>query len=307
MKWLALGLVAVAMNPLIADETGVKIEKLWSEGEFTEGPCRSPDGDIYFSDIGNRIMKFTVSTGKTNTYRDPSMRSNGLKFNKNGELISCEGANTGGGRRISITRKGGKPETLADSWKGKKFNSPNDLTLDSEGWVYFTDPRYVGDESREIDFEGIFCVKPDGTVIHLPAPGVEKPNGIVFSQDEKTLYVADNNGKEGGHRYLWQFPFSKKDLKLGKGTIVYDFKTDRGIDGMACTKEGTLVLTAGKGKTAAIYCVSPTGKLLKTINLPEDPSNCCFGGADEKILFVTAGKSLYRLTFAAPLPFERKQ
>src|SRR5438445_1525641 len=85
---------------------GSKIEKLWSEGEFTEGPAEGPDGGIYFSDIGNRIMKYDPKSGKTTAFRDPSGRSNGLKFDAKGRLIACEGANTGGGRRISITEDG---------------------------------------------------------------------------------------------------------------------------------------------------------------------------------------------------------
>src|SRR5436190_21629326 len=82
---------------------GAKIEKLWSEGEFTEGPAEAPNGCVYFSDIGNRIMKFEPTTGKTTVYRDPSGRSNGMKFDSQGRLVVCEGANTGGGRRISVT------------------------------------------------------------------------------------------------------------------------------------------------------------------------------------------------------------
>ena len=112
---------------------GAKLEKLWGEGEFTEGPAEGPDGCIYFSDIGNRIMKFDPKTGKTTAFRDPSGRSNGLKFDAKGRLVACEGANTGGGRRISITEKDGTVKTLADSFEGKRFNSPNDLTLDAQG------------------------------------------------------------------------------------------------------------------------------------------------------------------------------
>src|SRR5438105_8969408 len=141
----------VAALPVFAEDAkffaaDAKLEKLWDEGEFTEGPCHGPDGCIYFSDIGNRIMKFDPATKKTTEFRNPSGRSNGLKFDKEGRLIACEGANTGGNRRISVTEKDGKVKSVAEKYNGKRFNSPNDLTLDSKGRIYFTDPRYVGDE-----------------------------------------------------------------------------------------------------------------------------------------------------------------
>jgi gluconolactonase len=97
---------------------GAKLEKLWGEGEFTEGPAYGPDGCIYFSDIGNRIMRFDPATSKTAEYRKPSGRANGLDFDPQGRLVACEGANTGGGRRVSVTEKDGTVRTLADRWRG---------------------------------------------------------------------------------------------------------------------------------------------------------------------------------------------
>jgi gluconolactonase len=144
-----------------------KVEKLWGEGSFTEGPVQGPDGCIYFSDIGNRIMKFDPASSKTSVFRDPSGRSNGLKFDKEGRLIACEGANTGGNRRISITEKDGKVRTLADAYMGKRFNSPNDLTLDAKGRIYFTDPRYVGKEGIELDHQSVYRVDADGKVTRI--------------------------------------------------------------------------------------------------------------------------------------------
>src|SRR4051812_41124446 len=151
---LSFAACLLASFPLIAADPepfpkSAKLEKLWGDGEFTEGPCLGPDGCVYFSDIGNRIMKFDAAAGKTSVFRDPSGRSNGLKFDPAGRLVACEGANTGGKRRISVTEKDGTVKTLADKYAGKRFNSPNDLTIDAKGRIYFTDPRYVGDESRE--------------------------------------------------------------------------------------------------------------------------------------------------------------
>jgi gluconolactonase len=274
-------------------EPGATIEKLWSEGEFTEGPAEGPDGCIYFSDIGNRIMKFDPKTGKTTEFRKPSGRSNGLKFDAMGRLLACEGANTGGGRRISITEKDGTVKTLADKFGGKRFNSPNDLTLDAKGRIFFSDPRYVGEEKRELDHESVYRVDPDGTVTRLTTD-VRKPNGLVISPDGRTLYVSDNSGDPSGSRALVAYPL-KEDGMLGARKVLFDFGKERGIDGMTVTKDGTIVATAGSGEAGGIYFFSPEGKKLAFLKTPEDPSNCCFGGEGKKTLYITAGTSLYRV------------
>src|SRR5690242_6431996 len=197
--WLLLAALAAlgAENAIVPE--GAKVEKVWGDGEFTEGPAYGPGGCVYFSDIGNRILKYDPASGKTGEYRKPSGRANGLEFDAQGRLIACEGANTGGGRRVSITDKDGTVRTLADRWQGKRFNSPNDLAIDRQGRVYFTDPRYVGDEPRELDFEAVFLVSPDGSV-RIATREVSKPNGILVSPDGKTVYVSDNNPQ--GNRYL---------------------------------------------------------------------------------------------------------
>src|SRR5262249_12540400 len=186
LSWSLLMIpLAFALLTPVADEPkfvapNAKLEKLWSEGEFTEGPAEGPDGCVYFSDIGNRIMKFDPKTGKTTEFRNPSGRSNGLKFDTSGRLVACDAANTGGNRRISVTLTDGTVVTLADKWNGKRFNSPNDLTLDAKGRIYFSDPRYVGDEPREIDTESVYRVDPDGKVTQV-IKDVTKPNGLVIS------------------------------------------------------------------------------------------------------------------------------
>ena len=153
------------------------------------------DGSILFSDIGDRIMKFDPQTGKTTVFREPGGRANGLIFDPRGRLIAAEGANTGGQRRISITESDGTVRTLADRYQGKRFNSPNDLAVDRQGRVYFSDPRYVGREPRELDFEAVFRVDPDGAVTRLETTS-GKPNGLAVSPDGKTLYVADNGRRQ---------------------------------------------------------------------------------------------------------------
>ena len=273
-----------------------KLEKLWGDGEFTEGPCLGPDGCIYFSDIGNRILKFDPEKKMktTSVFRDPSGRSNGLKFDAMGRLIACEGANTGGNRRISVTDKDGKIATLAGQFMGKAFNSPNDLALDAKGRVYFTDPRYVGDEKRELEHDSVYRVDPDGKVSRIISD-VSKPNGVVLSPDQKTLYLAESHPIGKGKRELRAYPLND-DGSVGKGKALFDFGDDRGIDGMTVTSTGHIVATAGKGKTAGVTIFTSEGKKVGFIATPEDPSNCCFGGKDLSILYVTAGKSLYRVS-----------
>jgi len=292
---LLIALAAPAADPLPTFVApGARLEKLWGDGEFTEGPAEGPDGCVYFSDIGNRIMKFDPKTGKTTAFRDPSGRSNGLKFDAKGRLIACEGANTGGNRRISVTEKDGTVRTLADRWQGKRFNSPNDLTIDTKGRVYCSDPRYVGSEPRELDHESVYRIDPDGKVTRVTTD-VRKPNGLVISPDGKTLYVSDHSGDASGSRALVAYPLNA-DGSVGPRRVLHDFGKERGIDGMTVAADGTVVATAGAKAAGGIYFFAPDGKKLGFLPTPEDPNNCCFAGPDRRTLYVTAGKSLYRVT-----------
>jgi len=275
---------------------GARLEKLWSEGAFTEGPAYGPDRCIYFSDIGNRLMRFDPTTGKTTVHREPSGRTNGLDFDARGRLVACEGANTGGKRRVSITEKDGTVRTLAERWNGKRFNSPNDLTVDLKGRVYFTDPRYVGDEPREIDLESVYRIDPDGTVTRV-ITDVQKPNGIILSPDMKTMYLADNNAK--GNKHLLALPLND-DGTVGPKRILYDFGSDRGIDGMSIDVKGNIYATAGQGKTSGVHVFNAKGEKLAFIATPETATNCVFGGQDRKTLYITAGVSLYRIPVSTP-------
>jgi gluconolactonase len=272
---------------------GTKLEMLWGEGDFTEGPALAPDGSILFSDIGDSIWRYDPRTGKTEVFRKPSGRANGLMFNQQGDLIACEGANTGGQRRISITSgieggADGKARTLADRYEGKRFNSPNDLAIDGHGRVYFTDPRYVGNETRELDFEAVFLVAPDGAV-KIATREVSKPNGILVAPDGKSVYLSDNNPQ--GSRHLVAFEIGS-DGTLQRKRVLHDFGTGRGIDGMALDTAGNIYATAGTGEKAGVYVFDPTGKPLARIPTPGDPTNCEFGGGrDGSTLYVTCANS----------------
>lgn len=265
-----------------------QLELVWNDGDFTEGPAPAADGAILFTDIGERIMRFDPATRKTSVFREPSGRANGLMFDPQGRLVACEGANTGGNRRISITELDGKVRTLADRYDGKRFNSPNDVAIDMQGRVYFTDPRYVGDDPRELDFEGVFLVTPEGKVT-VATRDVQKPNGILVAADGKTVYVADNNGREDGNHHLTAFAV-QADGTLGAKQILWDFGPNvRGIDGMTLDSSGAIYATAGRGEAAGIYVFSPAGEPLAFLPTPGDPTNCVFGlGKDVQTLYITA-------------------
>jgi gluconolactonase len=269
---------------------GAKLEKVFGEGEFTEGGAMDADGSILFSDIGNRILRYDPKTGKTTVFREPSRRANGLIFDVHGRLIAAEGANTGGGRRISITERDGTIRTLADRYEGRRFNSPNDVATDRDGRVYVSDPRYVGDEPRELDFEGVFLISPEGYVIRLDL-GVSKPNGLAISPDGKFLYVSDNGS---GRSALIAAPIGDRG-KTKDARVIHDFGKGRGIDGMTVATDGRIVAAAGSGDKAGAYVFSPDGTLLEIIPTPEDPANVEFAGDDGKTLYICAGRSLYRI------------
>lgn len=265
-----------------------KPELVFNDGDFTEGPVLSADGAILFSDIGNRILKYDPKAGKTTVFREPSGRSNGLKFDAQGRLVAAEGANTGGNRRISITESDGTVRTLADRYEGKRFNSPNDLAVDRQGRVYFTDPRYVGDEPRELDFEAVFLVHTDGKVV-VATREVTKPNGIAVSPDGKTAYVAESDSRVDGKHQLLAFDVQADGTLAGK-RVLHDFGPNRrGIDGMTLDRQGNIYATAGREDLAGIYVFSPAGDHLAMIPMPGDPTNCVFGGGEESTsLYITA-------------------
>jgi len=297
MPSTALFLICIALvgadpetgkNPMIAP--GAKLEKLWGEGAFTEGGALAGDGSILFSDIGDRLMRFDPKTGKTQVFREPSARGNGMVYDPKGRLIVAEGANTGGGRRVSITDIDGKISTLADRYKGKRFNSPNDVAVDAQGRVYVSDPRYVGDEPRELDDEAVYRIDPDGTVTQLNTTA-SKPNGLVVSPDGKTLYVADNGPKR---RALIALNLDAAG-DVSKPKVLKSFGEGRGIDGMTVTVDGKIVATAGAGPLAGIYIYEPDGTPVGFIATPETPANVEFGGPERKTLYIMAGVSLYRI------------
>jgi gluconolactonase len=256
-------------------------ERIATGFQFTEGPVWHPDGYLLFSDIpANSILKWTPD-GNVETFRKPSGNSNGLTFDRQGLFIACEHGN----RRVSRTEKDGAVVTLADRYSGKRLNSPNDVAVKSDGSIYFTDPPYgVEEDQRELDFQGVYRLAPDGTLTLL-VDDFDRPNGLAFSPDEKILYVDDTN-----RRHVRAFDV-QPDGTLKNGRVLAELKSDKpgGPDGMKVDTKGNLYVT-GPGGT---WVFDSTGKHLGTIVTPEEPANCAFGGKDNKTLFITAQTSVY--------------
>lgn len=281
---------------------------------FLEGPAVDAEGNVYFSDIsGNRILKMDTS-GKVTTFRADSGRTNGNTLDAQGRLISCEGAENGPGGRRRIVRTDlatGKVEVLTERFEGKRYNSPNDVVVDPHGRVWFTDPLYAPDRSiMEHDHEAVYRIDPDGGVTRaVTQPAIGRPNGLAVTPDGKTLYVIDSNYiSPDANRKIWAFDVAANGA-VSRQRLVYDFGRGRGGDGMRLDAQGNLWVAAGisaprtPNETAevptGIYVISPQGKLIGRIPIPEDViTNLAFGGPEKKTLYVTAGKTLYKIPTA---------
>jgi gluconolactonase len=276
---------------------------------FLEGPAVDAAGNVFFSDIaGNRILKLDAR-GSISTFRADSGRTNGNCFDAQGRLISCEGGEQGRGRRrmVRTDMKTGEITVLTERYQGKRYNSPNDCCVDAKGRIWFTDPRYGPDRSDlEMDVEGVYCIDEAGKVTRrLTQKEIDRPNGIAVSPDDKILYVIDSHPKVGGNRKIWAFDLAT-DGSLVNQRLVYNFGKGRGGDGMRVDMEGNLWVAAGINQPrgnpgesldvpAGVFVISPHGKLLGRIPIPEDLiTNLAFGGPQRKTLYVTAGRTVYR-------------
>ena len=290
-----------------------EIEVLASGFEWAEGPVWvKRDGAILFSDIPrNRVNRWKQGEGLS-TYFEPAgftgpgaygseRGSNGLTLDGQGNLISCEH----GDRRVSRLTSGGGKRTVADNYKGKRFNSPNDVAVHSSGAIYFTDPPYglpkgFDDERRELDFCGVYRVTPDGTVTLL-CDTMTRPNGICFSPDEKRLYVAQSDPQAP----IWKVFNVQADGTLDAGKTFFDgmklFKErKKGLpDGLKVDTQGNVFATGPGG----VLVIAADGTHLGTILTGQATANCGFGD-DGKTLYMTADSHLCRvkLSTTGPLP-----
>jgi gluconolactonase len=314
---VALCVLAAASPGLAADEPifepDAKLKVEAADGSGGEGPAWHPKLGVLTS--GNGHICQLDRDGKPHVYRKGA-GTNGLLFDTRGRLLACESDD----RRMSRTELDGKITVLTDRFEGKRYNTPNDLTQDSQGRIYFSDPRYGSREGMEIrdnegrTVEGVYRIDPDGKVARVIGREVERANGVLVSADDRLLYVADNNNDtRGGARKLWRFDLKKDgSVDLASKALVYDWGKGRGPDGLKQDQKGRLYVAAGLNKPnppfepaedvkGGIYVISPEGKRLTFLAVPKDEvTNCAFGGDDLKTLYITAGGTLYSIRTATP-------
>jgi len=278
------------MNDTLSDilETTVPERPATGFG-FTEGPLWHPDGFYYFVDIrASRLLRLALG-GAPEIVREDTGEGNGTTFDLDGRLLMCEGGN----RRITRRHADGRVEVLADRFEGKRFNRPNDITCRSDGSIYFTDPGLrVPLTERELPYAGVYRITPDGALTLIV--DCEYPNGLAFSPDERTLYVANTRWTA----YIHAFELAR-DGTVTRRRIFADMSSDEtdGVpDGMKVDIEGRVYCT-GAGGT---WVFAPDGALLGIIRTPEIPANLAFGGSDLRTLFFTARTSVYTLRVKAP-------
>ena len=265
---------------------------------FTEGPTVDRDGSVYFTETtSQRIMKLSPS-GVLSTFRENSNGANGLIFDSQWRLVACEG-NRQNPRVTRTDMRTGRIEVLAESFEGKRLNGPNDVTMDGKDRLYFTDPAQPAGGA-------VYRIDPDGSVSRiLVAPQIEKPNGIVIAPDDRTLYLIEANGADKGARMIRAYDL-RPDGTVANMRVHHNFYPGRSADGMTIDTQGNIWAAAGlharRGTSetldtkCGVYCISPQGRVLQFIPIPEDTiTNCAFGGPDMKTLYVTAGKTLFRI------------
>ncbi|MGI9434081.1 MAG: SMP-30/gluconolactonase/LRE family protein [Geminicoccaceae bacterium] len=271
------------------------VEKIATGFRWVEGPVWFGDaGCLLFSDIpNNRIMRWIDGVG-ISVYREPSNFSNGHTRDLEGRLVSCEH----GERRVTRTEHDGRITVLAESYQGKRLNSPNDVVVKSDGSVWFTDPHY----GIVTDYEGyraeqelpcqVYRIDPESGALDVVLKSFDCPNGLCFSPDESRLYVAET-GKlfdAEADRCIRAFDVADNGRDLKDGGLFH--RVDAGCaDGFRCDRDGNVWTSAGDG----VHCLSPEGELLGKILIPETVSNVCFGGRAKARLFMTATTSVYSL------------
>ena len=263
-------------------------ERVAGPYSFTEGPVWTGDV-LLFTDIrNNRIMKYDPRSGTCVEEYTGTNEANGLTLDREGRLYVAEG----GGRRVARYLADGSRATIADRYQGKRLNSPNDLVVDDLGRVWFTDPRYGDRSDMDLDHDSVFRADPGSNgswAITRVTFDTTRPNGLAFSPDYQTLYVAESPPAPNGHRQLRAYPI-QSDGTLGAHRVLYDFGPDRGIDGMRVDSNGMIVASCGwtqSGPGPRIALFSPTGEVVAEHPTVANPTNCCFGDADLRSLYVT--------------------
>ncbi len=303
MKFTALFVVYMTLATLAAQaeevsalvEPGASVKKLAGDLKFTEGPVWLPEEKkLVFSDIpSSQLMQWSESDGLS-VYRK-SENANGNILDLQGRIISCQH----GPRNLIRIEADGSTTILADRFEGKRFNSPNDVAIRSDGTLWFTDPPWGLTEPPEISGHWVYKLDPTSGQVSVVLKNLAMPNGIVFSPDENRIYIADTGGNpRHPDRKFHELPASivchevSANGELGKRL----FRINAGSDGMAVDIQGNLFTTHGGG----VQVYDADGKLLGKIEVPEAPANVCFGGNDFRTLFITARTSLYSIRMRQP-------
>ncbi len=276
-----------------------RVERLWTGARWSEGPAWFAAGRyLIFSDIpNNRMMRFDETDGSVSVFRQPSNNSNGNTTDLAGRLVTCEHL----ARRVTRTEFDGSITVLADRYKGKSFNSPNDVVVKSDGSIWFTDPSYGilidyegGIAESEIGSCNVYRIDPSGDIT-LVADDFEKPNGLAFSRDEKHLYIADTgiSHKVNGPKHIRRFDVKSDGKSLGRSSVFADCTAGL-FDGFRIDTDGRIWTSAGDG----VHCFDPDGTMIGKIRIPEIVGNVCFGSPKRNRLFICGCTSLYSVYLA---------
>jgi gluconolactonase len=264
-----------------------KLEKIATGLFQPEGPLWKDGVGLLFSDIKrNLIDVWSPLDGSVRPWLQPSDSSNGITFDRQGRLVLTQMRL----RRVARQESDGTITSLASTCNGRKFNSPNDIVVKSDGSIFFTDPDFniPFGQTRELSFKGIFRITPKGALVLLDST-FDKPNGICFSPDEKKLYV-----NESARCLIYVWDVIGDSLLINK-QLFYAIPAIGYADGMKVDPAGNLYCAGPTG----VWIISPTGQYLGKIAMTENPSNCAWGDNDRKTLYITAGSSLYRLRTVA--------
>ncbi len=282
----------------LAKVTGPKI--------FTEGPCCDRAGNVFFTNTeASQILKWDGR--QLTVFREDNHAANGLLFDRQGRLVACEGRS---GRVTRTDLASGKVEVLAESFGGHGLGAPNDLCFDRQGRIYFTSRLPNTDPARG-NVNAVYRIDPDGAAgAHklsqvLKAPEIDMPNGIVTSPDDQLLYLVESDGRLNRKRCIMAYDLAA-DGTVSKPRKLIDFFPGRRGDGMAIDEQGNLYIAAGLHQLRnttetldtrpGIHVVTPAGELVAFVQTPEDTiTNCRFGGADLKTLYIACGTLLLSL------------
>lgn len=271
----------------VTENPDATVQLVSDQFKFTEGPTVDREGNVYFTDQPNNRIVLWKTDGTMTDFLKPSGRSNGMYFSPDGKLIACaDEAN-----QMWEIGSDGKHRVLFEGFEGKRLNGPNDVWIDPQGTLYFTDPYYQRPwwthKQSEIKKQSVYKVDRDGSNLTCVDDALVQPNGIIGDASRRILYVADIGDKK-----TYKYNIGSDGSLLDRQVFC-----QRGSDGMTLDREGNLYLTGSDG----VYVYNPSGEWIQTIKIPENwTANVCLGGEDRRTLFITAMDSIYTVRVKYP-------